>query len=101
MKKSFKLIGLSASLCLMLSMLSITTPAMAYTQNEQLTERHTPLTEKTAKQISNGDIKLELPGALDMALYHKKPLDPNADLDGDGLTTVSYTHLTLPTILLV
>lgn len=86
MKKSFKLIGLSASLCLMLSMLSITTPAMAYTQNEQLTERHTPLTEKTAKQISNGDIKLELPGALDMALYHKKPLDPNADLDGDGLT---------------
>ncbi|PKZ59187.1 DUF2974 domain-containing protein [Gardnerella vaginalis] len=86
MKKSFKLIGLSASLCLMLSMLSITTPAMAYTQNEHLTEAHTPLTEKTAKAISNGDIKLELPGALDMALYHKKPLDPNADLDGDGLT---------------
>lgn len=94
MKKSFKLVGLSASLCLMLSMLSITTPAMAYTQDEQLTEKHTPLTQETAKQISNGDIKLELPGALDMALYHKTPLDPNADLDGDGLTNSQeiYTY---------
>ena len=83
--------GFLTSLCMLLSLSAFATPAMATTADNYA---KTPLTAETAKQIANGTIGLDLPGALDMSLYHKKPLDPQADLDGDGLTNSQeiYTY---------
>lgn len=94
MKKYIKLAGFFTGLCLVFSMLSFTSPAMAYTRSESTTSTHTPLTVETAKEISDGTIRLETPGAIDMSLFHKKPLNPNEDLDGDGLTNSQeiYTY---------
>lgn len=83
--------GFLTSLCMLLSLSAFATPAMATTADNYA---KTPLTAETAKQIADGTIGLDLPGALDMSLYHKKPLDPQADLDGDGLTNSQeiYTY---------
>lgn len=66
MKKYIKLAGFFTGLCLVFSMLSFTSPAMAYTRSESTTSTHTPLTVETAKEISDGTIRLETPGAIDM-----------------------------------
>ncbi|MCT7869260.1 MAG: hypothetical protein N4Q04_05365 [Lactobacillus iners] len=94
MKKYIRLAGFFTCLCLVFSMLSFTSPAMAYTRSGSSDSTHTPLTVETAKEISDGTIGLEIPGALDMSLFHKKPLNPNEDLDGDGLTNSQeiYTY---------
>ena len=54
----------------------------------------TPLTAKTAHDISTGRIRLEN-NQIDSLLYHKPELDPNADSDGDGLKNSEelYTYV--------
>lgn len=54
----------------------------------------TPLTAKTAHDISTGRIRLEN-NQIDSLLYHKPELDPNVDSDGDGLKNSEelYTYV--------
>ena len=71
---------LAAGVCFSLSFLfSPVSAAFAAGDGE-----HMPLTNKTAKDISSGRIRLE-DGRVDHLLYGKEPLDPDADNDNDGL----------------
>lgn len=94
MKRSTIAAGCLTSLCMALSLFTFSTPAIAATNTNNSSVAHTPLTVETAQRIADGTIGLEQKGALDMSLFHKKPLDPQADLDGDGLTNSQeiYTY---------
>lgn len=83
--KMRKIITCSGIIAAMLISISCTSSA-AYAEN--LSDIKTePLTEQTAKGISDGSIRIENESQIDTLLTKKAALDPNADPDGDGILT--------------